>query len=85
LAPSAENIIVLVCDHFKVKKEQIVTSKRGAENLPRDIAIYLVRHHSRDTLASVGRHFAISNYSTVSSAVERVKRKEKRKRGQIFA
>ena len=80
LAPSAENIIALVRDHFKIKKEQIIISKRGTENLPRDIAIYLVRHHSRDTLAGVGRHFAISNYSTVSSAVERVKLRLKKDR-----
>ena len=73
LAPSPEKIIGLVCDHFKVKKEQLAISKRGTENLPRDVAIYLVRRHSRDTLTSVGRHFEISNYSTVSSVVERIK------------
>ncbi len=55
------------------QEEQIAISKRGTENLPRDVAIYLVRHHSRDTLSSVGRHFDISNYSTVSSVVERIK------------
>ena len=46
--------------------------------MPRDIAICLVRHHSRETLSSVGRHFEISNYSTVSSVLERIKeRKDK--------
>ena len=73
LAPSPENIITLVCAHFKVSKEQLAISKRGTENLPRDVAIYLVRRHSRDTLANVGKHFAIRNYSTVSSAVERIR------------
>ena len=48
--PSPKNIIALVCDHFKIKKEQIAVSKRETENLPRDVAIYLVRHHNRDTL-----------------------------------
>ncbi|MBU0730792.1 MAG: transposase, partial [Proteobacteria bacterium] len=76
-APSPERIIGIVCEHFKVKKEQIAVSKRGTENFPRDVAIYLVRRHSRVTLAAVGKHFQISNYSTVSSAVERIKaRKE---------
>ena len=69
----AKNIITLVCDHFKVKKEQICITKRGMENLPRDVAIYLVRRHSRETLTAVGRYFKISNYSTVSSAVERIR------------
>ncbi len=73
LAPSPKNIIALVCEHFKVEKRHITISKRGTENLPRDVAIYLVRHHRRDTLTSVGQHFGISNYSTVSSAVERIK------------
>ena len=80
LAPPPENIIAIVCDHFKVKKEQIAISKRGTENLPRDVAIYLVRHHSRDTLSSVGRHFEISNYSTVSSVVERIKARKNKDR-----
>ncbi len=39
LAPLPENIIALVCDHLKIEHEQIGISKRGAENLPRDIAI----------------------------------------------
>jgi chromosomal replication initiation ATPase DnaA len=57
---------------------RLQTLLRGTENLPRDVAIYLVRHHSRDTLASIARHFEISNYSTVSSVVERIKaRKDK--------
>jgi REP-associated tyrosine transposase len=80
LAPSPETIIALVCDHFKIKQEQIATSKRGTENLPRDVAIYLVRHHNRATLTSVGKHFGIENYSTVSSAVERVKLRMKQDR-----
>lgn len=80
LAPSAENIIAVVCDHFSIKKEQVAVSKRGTENLPRDIAIYLVRLHCKDTLAGVGRHFGIGNYSTVSSCVERVKHRNKRDR-----
>lgn len=73
LALTAEQIISLVCDHFQVKRETLAVSRRGTENLPRDVAIYLVRLHSRETLAAVGQHFAINKYSTVSSAVERIK------------
>ena len=80
LAPSPEKIIDIVCDHFRVNKEQLAISRRGTENLPRDVAIYLVRHYSRDTLVGIGRYFAISNYSTVSSAVERVKLRMKNER-----
>jgi len=78
LAPSPEKIIELVCDHFKVAREQVAISRRGTENIPRDVAIYLVRHHSMETLANIGLYFGISNYSTVSSAVHRVKLRLKR-------
>jgi chromosomal replication initiation ATPase DnaA len=50
---------------------------RNGANLPRDIAIYRVRLHCRESLTRVGRHFMITNYNTVSSAVEWIKaRKE---------
>lgn len=73
LAPTAADIISAVCQYFKVKEAVITRSKRGTENLPRDVAIYLVRRSCRETLAGVGQHFGIGNYSTVSSAIERVK------------
>ncbi len=73
LTLSPEKIIQLTCRYFKVTKKQIFVSKRGQENLPRDTAIYLVRRHTQHTLSSIGTLFNISNYSTVSSAVERIK------------
>jgi chromosomal replication initiation ATPase DnaA len=73
LAPTADYIVSIVCEHFKVKKETLAVSKRGIENLPRDVAIYLVRLRSRETLAVVGQHFSINKYSTVSSVFERIK------------
>jgi putative transposase len=73
LATSAGDIIQLVCDHFKVEKEQLLLSRRGTENLPRDLTMYLVRAYCRETLSSIGSSFGIDNYSTVSSAIERIK------------
>ncbi len=73
LTPSSEKIVQLTCRYFGVAKEQMFISKRGQENLPRDIAIYLVRYHTQQTLVSIGILFEINNYSTVSSAVERIK------------
>ena len=58
--PTAEEVIAGVCAHFQVTKEQIAVSRRGAENLPRDVAIYLVRLLGRDTLGEVGKHFGMS-------------------------
>lgn len=73
LAPSAETVVSEVLQHYKISREELFPSKRGTENLPRDVAIYLVRRHCRDTLPIVGRFFGIENPSTVSSAITRLK------------
>lgn len=73
LATDAETIIASVCRYFGVSYEDLMVSRRGVENLPRDMAIYLVRQRTRETLSEVGGYFGIENYSTVSSAVERIK------------
>ncbi|MFO7607352.1 MAG: transposase [Desulfurivibrionaceae bacterium] len=75
LAPTAGAVISEVCKHYKIAKKELFASRRGKENLPRDVAIYLVRRYCRETLPSVGRYFGIENYSTVSSIIERVKTK----------
>jgi len=72
LALDAERVIKSVCAHYRISREQLLASKRGTENLPRDIAIYLVRRFCCKTLPSVGREFGITNYSTVSSVIQRV-------------
>jgi len=48
-----------------------------SENLLWDTAIYLVRRYSRKTLTEMGRYFGTNNYSTASSAVERIKGRRK--------
>ncbi|MCP3890290.1 MAG: hypothetical protein GY702_15690 [Desulfobulbaceae bacterium] len=73
LALDAERVITCVCEHYMISREQLLASKRGTENLPRDIAIYLVRRFCCKTLPDVGKEFGITNYSTVSSVVQRVK------------
>ena len=77
LTPAPESILDCVSGYFKITKEQLLTSRRGTENLPRDIAIYLVRLWCRETLAEIGSYFGIKNYSTVSSAIERIKARKK--------
>jgi REP element-mobilizing transposase RayT len=80
LAPSAQEIIATTCQHFQVTKEQLLTSRRGQENLPRDLAIYLVRVLTRKTMPEIGKHFEISNYSTVGSVIDRMKQREAKDR-----
>jgi REP element-mobilizing transposase RayT len=73
LAATPREIIAQICAYFGLEESSLRQSRRGAENLPRDIAIYLARRISRMTLNEIGAAFGIANYSTVSSAAERVK------------
>lgn len=75
LAPDAGKVILAVCGFYRVSREEMLVSRRGNENLPRDVSVYLVRRLCRMTLPSVGSEFGIENYSTVSSIVQRVKSK----------
>jgi chromosomal replication initiation ATPase DnaA len=74
LVPEAAEIKALVCKAYRVKEESFSVSRRGARNLPRDVAIYLLRRFSHETLSIIGQQFCLENYSSVSSANERIKR-----------
>jgi len=75
LALDAEKVIAAVCKHYQVSRPELFASRRGKENTMRDVAIYLVRRVCRLTLPEVGRAFGIENYSSVSSAIQRLKTK----------
>jgi putative transposase len=70
-----ESVIKQVCKYFKVKEEALYHQRRGTANIPRHVAIYLVRTKTRITLAEVGEIFQITNYSTVSSSIQRLKKR----------
>lgn len=71
VAPEA--ILDQVCYYYKIEKTTLLNSRRGYTNLPRDIAIYLIRQHRLDTLREIGTHFGLKKNSSVSSAIARVK------------
>ena len=74
LAPDADKIVEEVCKYYKVTRDDILVSKRGHFNEPRNVAIYLIRCIRNDTLKGVGRAFGIDKNSSVGSVVARVKR-----------
>jgi putative transposase len=43
LAPSSDQIKQLVCQSYHVHKEDLLKSRRGTYNEPRNVAIYLTR------------------------------------------
>jgi chromosomal replication initiation ATPase DnaA len=50
-------------------------TQRGVRNEPKDVAIYLARMLRQEGLQSIGKNFGLSNYSSVSTVVDRVKSK----------
>ena len=50
-------------------------SRRGVENEARDFAMYMLRFIRSERLTKIGEEFNLSNYSSVSTAIERIKRK----------
>jgi putative transposase len=75
LAPSINEIKNIVCEYYQIDEQEINLSRRGMENLPRDVAIYLMRSVSGEALLCIGEVMGIRNYSSVSSAVHRIKNK----------
>jgi len=75
LAPDMDKIVEQVCEYYKVTRDDILVSKRGHFNEPRNVAIYLIRSIRSDTLKDAGKAFGINKNSTVGSVVQRVKRK----------
>lgn len=75
LAPDLDTIISQVCRYYKVKPANLKTVRRGIENEPRDVAMYLIRSIRAEPLMRAGANFGLTQYSSVSSAVMRVKAK----------
>jgi hypothetical protein len=78
LAPDLDKIISEVCRYYKVRPTKIKAVHRGIENEPRDVAMYLIRSMRAESLIGVGEKFGLNQYSSVSSAVTRVKAKLQR-------
>jgi len=73
LAPDVDQIIRSVSRFYRMSPEELVHSRRGHFNEPRNVAIYLIRKLRGDTLKETGDYFGIDNYSSVSSVVGRMR------------
>ena len=73
LAPDLSLIKTVVCTYFKIQEPALQSSRRGISNEPRDVAIYLTRLLRKEGLREIGQEFGLNNYSSVSSAIDRVK------------
>ncbi len=75
LLPEAGSIIETVCGAFGVAGSDLLKTRRGQTNDPRNVAIYLVRRLRRDTAGGIARHFGIEKDSTVNSTIDRMKKR----------
>ena len=89
LCPEVIDIKRAVCNHYKIRQADLLKSRRGVENEARDLAIYMLRVIRGERLIIIGREFNLDHYSSVSTAIERIRRKLesknfKKRYGQII-
>jgi len=77
LAPTSDIIILAVCEHYEVTFNELLKTRRGIFNEPRNIAVYLLRHIRGEKLNNISTLLKIQTYSTVSSVIRRVSRLKK--------
>ena len=77
LAPETDTIISSVCEYYGVSFNELLITRRGIFNEPRNIAVYLLRQIQGENLNNIGKLFNIKAYSTVSSIIRRVSRLKK--------
>ena len=62
----------LVCEAFALSPDELLSTSRAARvSWPRQIAMYLAREHTQESLPSIGRSFGGRNHTTVMHAVKR--------------
>ncbi|KKL79023.1 hypothetical protein LCGC14_2018970 [marine sediment metagenome] len=75
LLPDKHRILEVVCKSYDIAASDILKMRRGKMNEARNVVIYLTRRLRRDTLKEIGAQFGIDSDSTVSSVMERMKKK----------
>ncbi|HEX8208166.1 MAG TPA: chromosomal replication initiator protein DnaA [Solirubrobacteraceae bacterium] len=71
-APTIERIQDVVCEHFSLTREELLSGSRAARvSWPRQLAMYLSREHTEASLPAIGAAFGGRNHTTVMHAVKR--------------
>ena len=69
-----------MCEHYGISLNELLITRRGIFNEPRNIAVYLLRQIRGESLDSIGELFHVKAYSTVSSILRRVSKLKKHDR-----
>jgi hypothetical protein len=73
LAPDIAQIKKAICSYYHINENQMYYAKRGVFNEARAMGLFLARRLRGEPLQTIGEHFRIGKYSTVSSVIERFK------------
>jgi len=73
LAPDVDRIKKIICQSYNINESELLHSRRGVVNEPRNVAIYLTRRLTGDSLKRIADQYQILKYSSVSSIIERMK------------
>jgi chromosomal replication initiator protein len=66
---TVERVQELTCEAFSISREELLSSGRsGRVAWPRQVAMYLARQHTGETLPAIGRQFGGRNHTTVMYA-----------------
>ena len=62
-----------VSRYYGAVPTSLTAVRRGIENEPRDVAVYLIRTMRSEPLMRIGAEFGLNRYNSISSVVLRVK------------
>jgi chromosomal replication initiator protein len=70
--PTVERIQLLVAEAFGITRDELLSPSRTARvTWPRQVAMYLAREHTRETLPAIGARFGGRDHTTVMHACKR--------------
>ncbi len=75
LAPEIAQIKQVVCKAYNIDEDKLYYSKRAFFNEPRAMGMFLTRQICGESLKTIGEHFKIDSYSTVSTVIYRFKQR----------
>ncbi len=68
---SVADIVALTAEAFELTTEELLSESRSPRVAwPRQVAMYLAREHTQETLPAIGRQFGGRNHTTVMHAVK---------------
>ena len=73
LAPDVGRIKKEICRFYKISEHELLKTQRGVFNEPRNVALYLTRRLTGDSLKQIAEQYRIKKYSSVSSVIGRMK------------